>query len=122
MVQDEHVDGAVALVAPLAMTKPLEVAHALASAATKRASPCSPASSAARNSAKRACSYTPRRSPSCPSPEAAVEAFGYLASFEQSQRMLLEVPAPWPTAPRLTSTRTRVVHERAVARAAARCR
>ena len=39
LVQDNHVDGAIALVAPLAMTKPLAVAHALASAGMETRKP-----------------------------------------------------------------------------------
>lgn len=93
LVQDNHVDGAIALVAPLAMTKPLAVAHALASAGNDTRKPvlASFLGGTQQREARVFLHSTPI--PELPGPEAAVEAFGYLASFEHSQRVLLEVPA-----------------------------
>jgi acetyltransferase len=93
ILRDEHVDGAVALVAPLALTKPVEVAHALASAANETRKPvlASFLGGTQQREARTFLHSTPV--PELPGPEAAVEAFGYLASFEHSQRMLLEVPS-----------------------------
>jgi acetyltransferase len=93
ILRDEQVDGAVALVAPLALTKPLEVAQALASAANDTRKPvlASFLGGTQQREARVFLHSTPV--PELPGPEAAVEAFGYLASFEHSQRMLLEVPS-----------------------------
>jgi acetyltransferase len=93
ILRDEHVDGAVALVAPLALTKPLEVAHALASAANETRKPvlASFLGGTQQREARTFLHSTPV--PELPGPEAAVEAFGYLASFQHSQRMLMEVPS-----------------------------
>lgn len=93
ILHDEQVDGAVALVAPLALTKPLEVAHALAKAANDTHKPvlASFLGGTQQREARMYLHSTPV--PELPGPEAAVEAFGYLASFEHNQRMLLEVPS-----------------------------
>lgn len=93
LLQDNLVDGAIALVAPLAVTKPLEVAHALARAGNDTRKPvlASFLGGTQQREARVFLHSTPI--PELPGPEAAVEAFGYLASFEHNQRMLLEVPS-----------------------------
>lgn len=115
ILRDERVDGAVALVAPLALTKPLEVARALASAATETRKPvlASFLGGTQQREARTFLHATPV--PELPGPEAAVEAFGYLASFEHSQRMLLEVPSSFADRAKADLERARTLVQAALA-------
>jgi acetyltransferase len=93
IIRDDHVDGAIALVAPLALTKPLEIAHALGTVARETRKPVLASFLGGTQQREARAFLHSTTIPELPGPEAAVEAFGYLASFEHNQRMLLEVPA-----------------------------
>jgi len=115
VVQDEHVDGALALVTPLALTEPLAVARALAAVSSETRKPVL-ASFLGGTQQREAREYLHESPvPELHGPEAAVEAFGYLASFEQSQRMLLEVPASLAQRTAPDAARARSVIEGALA-------
>ncbi|MEY4581576.1 MAG: hypothetical protein RL701_6279 [Pseudomonadota bacterium] len=94
LVHDPHVDGVIALVAPLAGTRPLEIAQALTDVSAKTYKPVLASFVGGTQVVEARHFLHDSPLPELPGPEAAVEAFGYLASFEHSQRMLLEVPGP----------------------------
>ena len=93
LLKDDRVDGAIALVTPLALTEPLAVAHALAAVSSETRKPLIASFLGGTQQQEARAFLHASPVPELSGPEAAVEAFGYLASFEQSQRMLLEVPA-----------------------------
>lgn len=92
LARDPQVDGVIALVAALPLTDPLAVAQSLAAVSDETRKPVL-ASFVGGSQLTAARDYLHGSTlPELPGPEAAVEAFGYLASFEHSQRLLLEVP------------------------------
>jgi len=91
-LSDPQVDGLVAILTPQAMTDPPGAAGTVAAAARASEKPllaCWMGGAQVRE----ARGILQRAGvPSFPSPETAVEAFGYLASHLESQRLLLQVP------------------------------
>jgi acetyltransferase len=101
VLADPGVDGVVALLSPQTMTDPGAVAAAVAQAAEagdKVVLACFLGGVQMRNAQVL---LGQRGVPHLPSPEAAVEAFAQLVTFERNQRLLLQVPEPLsdPTPP-----------------------
>lgn len=93
LLADANVDGAIALVTPLATTEPLVVARLLAAVSGNTGKPLLTSFLGGSQVQEARAYLTQHGVPEMASAEAAVEAFGYLARFEHSQRMLLEVPS-----------------------------
>jgi acetyltransferase len=91
---DAGIDGVIVLLTPQAMTRPEEVAIALAEAEGQAEKPVL-ACFMGGNSVDRARTLLVERGVACfDSPEAAVEAFATLATFARNQRNLLQLPNP----------------------------
>ncbi|MEA3511011.1 MAG: bifunctional acetate--CoA ligase family protein/GNAT family N-acetyltransferase [Actinomycetota bacterium] len=91
-LQDPDVDGVLVILTPQAMTRPLEVAEAVVDAADHNDKPIiaswmgGPQVNPARQTFRRA------KIPTFNTPEAAVDAFHYLASYRANQKLLLQTP------------------------------
>ena len=93
-LDDPAVDGVLVMLAPQAMTEPLDAAREVLRAAEGSDKPvltCWMGGAQVRSAREL---FTERRIPSFPSPETAVEAFAYLAAYHENQKLLLQVPGP----------------------------
>jgi len=91
-LEDPDVDGVLVILTPQAMTRPLEVAEAVVDAADHNAKPIVASWMGGRqvNSARQA--FRRAKIPTFNTPEAAVDAFHYLASYRLNQNLLLQTP------------------------------
>jgi acetyltransferase len=91
---DPGVDAVLAMLAPLALARPVETAEAVVAASRGRSKPivaCWMGEELVRAARAR---FVEAGVPDFPSPEAAVDAFGLLASHARNQRLLRQVPGP----------------------------
>ncbi|MEA2023256.1 MAG: bifunctional acetate--CoA ligase family protein/GNAT family N-acetyltransferase [Actinomycetota bacterium] len=95
-LQDPDVDGVLVILTPQAMTRPLEVAEAVVDAADHNEKPivASWMGGAQVNPARQA--FRRAKIPTFNTPEAAVDAFHYLASYRSNQKLLLQTPERLP--------------------------
>lgn len=95
-LQDPDVDGVLVILTPQAMTRPLEVAEAVVKAADHNDKPivASWMGGAQVNPARLA--FRRAKIPTFNTPEAAVDAFHYLASYRSNQKLLLQTPERLP--------------------------
>lgn len=93
-LKDPNTDGVLAMLTPQAMTDPIESARAVI-AQRKKSEKLILASwmGQDRVSAARAL-FAQNGIPAFPSPERAVEAFAYLATYQHNQKLLRQVPGP----------------------------
>ena len=91
---DPGVDGLLVMLTPQAMTDPLACAAAVAEAAANQDKPVLACWMGEVLMVHARELFTHKRIPNFILPEAAVEAFAYLASYQQNQQLLLQVPAP----------------------------
>ena len=95
-LNDPDVDGVLVILTPQAMTRPLEVAEAVIEAADQNQKPIvtswmgGPQVEPARQAFRSA------KIPTFNTPEAAVDAFHYLASYKANQKLLLQTPGRLP--------------------------
>jgi acetyltransferase len=95
-LKDPDVDGVLVILTPQAMTRPLEVAEAVIEAADQNRKPIvtswmgGPQVESARQAFRGA------KIPTFNTPEAAVDAFHYLASYKANQKLLLQTPGRLP--------------------------
>ena len=91
-LQDPDVDGVLVILTPQAMTRPLEVAEAVVDAADRNEKPiiASWMGGSQVNPARQA--FRRAKIPTFNTPEAAVDAFHYLASYRLNQKLLLQTP------------------------------
>ncbi|WP_022947112.1 bifunctional acetate--CoA ligase family protein/GNAT family N-acetyltransferase [Methylohalobius crimeensis] len=91
---DPGIDGLLVMLTPQAMTDPPACAEAVAEATADQKKPvlaCWMGEAHMKTARER---LTDRHIPNFTFPEAAVEAFAYLASYQQNQQLLKQVPAP----------------------------
>ncbi len=95
-LKDPDVDGVLVILTPQAMTRPLEVAEAVINAAEHCSKPIitSWMGGSQVDPARRA--FRAAKIPTFNTPEAAVDAFHYLASYKANQELLLQTPARLP--------------------------
>ena len=93
-LQDPNIDGVLALVAPQANTEPAPIAQALLELGAGARKPILACwlGDARTSEARQLLAGT--RIPGFRTPEAAVEAFAYLADYQRSQQLLMQVPGP----------------------------
>jgi acetyltransferase len=91
---DPQVDGVVAILTPQAMTDPTGAAEAVLAATKGSEKPLLACWMGGAHVEEGRALFARSRVPSFEGPEAAVEAFGYLASYRESQRLLLQAPGP----------------------------
>ncbi len=93
-VADPGVDGVLVMLTPQAMTDPTAIANGVAATAHGSKKPiltCWMGEQQVRAGRE---VLAAERVPTFPSPETAVEAFGYLASYRKNQQLLVQVPGP----------------------------
>lgn len=93
-LDDPEVDGVLVMLTPQAMTEPDMVADAVLEAAAASRKPVLTCWMGGRQVAEARHRFSDNGIPHFPTPEACVEAFAYLASYERNQRLLLQVPGP----------------------------
>jgi acetyltransferase len=91
-LKDDGVDGAVVILTPQAMTRPLEVAEALIALADQHQKPIFAVWMGGEQVETSREMFSKARVPSFTTPEAAVDAVHYLATYEANQKLLLQVP------------------------------
>ena len=96
-LQDPDVDGVLVILTPQAMTKPMEVAEAVVEAADKNRKPIITSWMGGKQVDPARAVFRQARIPTFNTPEAAVDAFHYLASYRNNQRLLLQTPGRLPT-------------------------
>lgn len=93
-INDSNIDGIVTILVPVAMSKPHTVAKETIASAEKTKKPliaCWMGGKQVHSARKLFAKYL---LPCYETPEAAVEAFSYLANFYHNQQLLLQVPKP----------------------------
>lgn len=93
-LKDDHVDGALVLLTPQAMTQPTEAAQAVIRAAEPYKKPLLACWLGETQVAAGRGLFTQHQIPSFANPESALEAFGFLAEFQKNQTMLMQAPEP----------------------------
>ena len=93
-MEDPGVDGALVILTPQAMTKPLEVARSLVEAAGKFSKPLLTSWMGDSQTMDGRTQFAQAGIPSFSTPEAAVEAFSYITAYYRNQRLLAQVPEP----------------------------
>lgn len=91
---DPGIDGLLVMLTPQAMTDPLACAQAVAEAAAGQEKPVLACWMGKVQVGPARDLLSRHRIPNFPMPEAAVEAFSYLARYQHHQQLLLQVPAP----------------------------
>jgi len=93
VLSDEGVDGVVVLLTPQAMTRPTEVAEAVAALADRHQKPILTSWMGGRQVEQARVLYNNARIPTFRTAEAAVESFYVLAAYQTNQQLLLQTPA-----------------------------
>jgi len=93
-MEDSGVDGALVILTPQAMTKPLEVAQTLIEIAGKFNKPLLTCWMGDIQIKAGRAAFAQARIPSFSTPESAVEAFSYITAFYRNQRLLAQTPGP----------------------------
>ncbi|MDO8293534.1 MAG: bifunctional acetate--CoA ligase family protein/GNAT family N-acetyltransferase, partial [Gallionella sp.] len=94
-LEDDNVDGVLAILTPQAMTKPLESAQALIALADSHSKPLltcwmgEAQVSAARDA------FSKAHRPHFRTPEPAVEVFSHLSAYYRNQKLLMQMPGPF---------------------------
>ena len=95
-LKDEKVDGVLVILTPQAMTKPQEVAEAVVEAANRNRKPIVTSWMGGRQVNPARATFRHARIPTFNTPEAAVDAFHYLAAYKANQALLLQTPGRLP--------------------------
>ena len=93
-MEDPGVDGALVILTPQAMTRPLEVAQSLIEIAGKFNKPLLTSWMGDIQISEGRAAFAQARIPTFSTPESAVEAFSYITAFYCNQRLLAQTPGP----------------------------
>jgi acetyltransferase len=93
-LEDENVDGVVAILTPQAMTKPLESAQALIELSNTHSKPLLTCWMGETQVAAAREAFTQAHKPHFRTPEPAVEVFAHLSAYYRNQRLLMQMPGP----------------------------
>ncbi|HET7832422.1 MAG TPA: bifunctional acetate--CoA ligase family protein/GNAT family N-acetyltransferase [Gallionella sp.] len=93
-LEDENVDGVLAILTPQAMTKPLESAQALLELANTHSKPLLTCWMGERQVGEARNAFNQARRPHFRTPEPAVEVFSHLSAYYRNQRLLMQMPGP----------------------------
>jgi len=96
VLKDPSVDGALVILTPQAMTAPVEVAEAVVKASEKNRKPIITSWMGGRQVNPARALFRQARIPTFNTPEAAVDAFHYLARYRANQQLLLQTPGRLP--------------------------
>lgn len=93
-LKDEHCDGLLVILVPIAMSKPYEVAEVLVELNKKSKKPILSCWMGREQVKSSWTLFSNNKIPSFSTPETAVEAFSNLVNYYQNQQLLLQVPEP----------------------------
>ncbi|MDD2928916.1 MAG: bifunctional acetate--CoA ligase family protein/GNAT family N-acetyltransferase [Sideroxydans sp.] len=94
-LEDENVDGVLAILTPQAMTKPLESAEALIELANTHSKPLLTCWMGEVQVAESRQAFTKAHRPHFRTPEPAVEVFSHLSAYYRNQKLLMQMPGPF---------------------------
>ena len=94
-LEDENVDGVLAILTPQAMTKPLESAQALIELGNKHSKPLLTCWMGETQVAESRDAFTKAHRPHFRTPEPAVEVFSHLSAYYRNQKLLMQMPGPF---------------------------
>jgi acetyltransferase len=94
-LEDENVDGVLAILTPQAMTKPLESALALIELSNTHSKPLLPCWMGETQVAEAREAFAQARKPHFRTPEPAVEVFSHLSAYYRNQKLLMQMPGPF---------------------------
>jgi acetyltransferase len=92
-LRDPAADGALVILTPQAMTRPLEVAEALIALADQHKKPLMTSWMGGEQVMAARQAFRNARIPSFRTPEVAVDSFHFLANYQTNQKLLLQTPA-----------------------------
>ncbi|CAH1088196.1 putative Acetyl-CoA synthetase (ADP-forming) alpha and beta chains [Candidatus Nitrotoga sp. 1052] len=93
-LEDENVDGVLAILTPQAMTKPLESAKILIELSNTHSKPLLACWMGETQVADARNAFSKARIPHYCTPETAVEVFSHLSNYYRNQKLLLQMPGP----------------------------
>lgn len=93
-LDDENVDGVLAILTPQAMTKPLESAQALIELANSHSKPLLTCWMGETQVAEARMAFAKAHRPHFRTPEPAVEVFSHLSAYYRNQKLLMQMPGP----------------------------
>jgi acetyltransferase len=93
-LEDDNVDGVLAILTPQAMTKPLESARAVIDLANTHSKPLLTCWMGETQVAGARNAFNQARRPHFRTPEPAVEVFAHLSAYYRNQRLLMQMPGP----------------------------
>ncbi len=93
-LEDDNVDGVLAILTPQAMTKPLESAQALIELANTHNKPLLTCWMGETQVAASRDAFTQAHRPHFRTPEPAVEVFSHLSAYYRNQKLLMQMPGP----------------------------
>ena len=96
VLKDPEVDGVLVILTPQAMTAPVEVAESVVKASEKNRKPIITSWMGGRQVDPARSLFRQARIPTFNTPEAAVDAFHYLARYKSNQQLLLQTPGRLP--------------------------
>jgi acetyltransferase len=114
-LRDPVVDGALVMLTPQAMTRPLEAARTVVASAAGCGKPVLACWMGERLVEEARSYFSQHRIPHFPSPETSVEAFSYLARYRRNQEFLMQVPGPRAHRARPDSEGARLIVEAVLA-------
>ncbi len=94
-LEDQNVDGVLAILTPQAMTKPLESAQALIALSNTYSKPLLTCWMGETQVAAAREAFAQAHKPHFRTPEPAVEVFSHLSAYYRNQRLLMQVPGPF---------------------------
>jgi acetyltransferase len=94
-LEDDNVDGVLAILTPQAMTKPLESAQALIDLANTHSKPLLTCWMGETQVAEARTAFAKARRPHFRTPEQAVEVFSHLSAYYRNQKLLMQMPGPF---------------------------
>jgi acetyltransferase len=93
-LEDDNVDGVLAILTPQAMTKPLESAQAMIALANTHSKPLLTCWMGETQVAEAREAFARAHKPHFRTPEPAVEVFSHLSAYYRNQKLLMQMPSP----------------------------
>jgi len=112
---DPNVDGLLAILTPVAMSQPDEVAKEIISIAKKNEKPILTCWFGEQQVKSARELFSTNNIPSFSTPESAIEAFSYITSYHHNQQLLMQIPAPIPFQSKSDSLGSKMIIESALA-------
>jgi acetyltransferase len=94
-LEDDNIDGVLAILTPQAMTKPLESAQAMIELSNTHSKPLLTCWMGDTQVAEARKAFARARKPYFRTPEPAVEVFSHLSAYYRNQKLLMQMPGPF---------------------------